>query len=91
MKNRATVVLFSRKHCITSLLKTQSADSGPIRHHNLLCLTLLLTADVIQIHFVVSAGYGIIVRNARKSGPRRSSERDSNLEHVHALARQVQV
>jgi hypothetical protein len=28
---------------------------------------LLLIADVIQIHFAVSAGYGVIVWNARKS------------------------
>lgn len=62
---------------------------GPIRHHNLPCLTILLIADVIQIHFVVFAGYGIIVWSARKSCPRRGSEMGSNLEQINGPTRQV--
>jgi hypothetical protein len=54
-------------------------------------LPTLLIADVIRIHFVVSAGYGIIVWNAWKNCPRLGSEMGSNLEQIKGLTRQVQV
>lgn len=64
---------------------------GPIQHHNLPCLTILPIADVIQIHFVAFAGYGMLVSSERKICPSRGSEMDSNLEQVSGLTRQVQV
>ena len=70
----------------------QSAKAiGPIQHHNLPCLTILLIADVIQTRFVVFAGYGIIVWNRRKSCPRRGAEMGSTLEQINGLTHQVQV
>ena len=52
-------------------------------------LTILPIADVIQTHFVVFAGYGVIVRSARQSCPRRGPEMGSNLEAINGLTRQV--